>query len=790
MRQLTAIIFVLSVISMPAGGSTEDEYEVIRRSIIAGSSDNAIDALLSIKATKPDIFSLNNFAYSLGRVTHRSGRVDIAAANYVSVIRESSQLAPLAGWHLAETARMSGNAMLERLLLMEVRASGSLLPYQRAAADRIARSYYENGDLRFALNEFQNAEFFGGIPRASGEPQSRSVALMIAETQLGTGQTVEARASLFELISKQENRSQPDDVSLAAVIALDRLDGSVTGETTPRLSPGEHIERARVYQFNRRFDESRGHYERIINEHATGEFSAEAVYQIGRGYSQQSRFSEAIIWYERLIEQFPEAELVKDALLQAGSAYSRVGKFKESIQRYQMFADRYPSDQRVDRAYLNMIDVARDLGEETEAIRRARTAQEVFRGKTAEAQALFAEARILIAREEWLAADEALQKLERLTELGGNRVPGGTSLAEIRFLRGYVLKMRREHRAALDAFLSVPDGFSDYYGSLATSEIQKMATAPETAELVSSLAAAELARGSDRNALRHSIRLTTGGERTRLLDELRKIYLSLPEFADAKFSTPREFKTREVVVPGERSRARRERGEPVDELIFLGVYDEAIPILEAKGRFENVDELAAFYEQIGRADKTIRHYEHSIKLPVEMPLEAAPVEQLKRLYPVPFRDILLRESSTSGIDPRFLLAIMRQESRFDPYVKSGAAARGLMQFIPSTAERIAGRTGLPGFRQDDLFDPSIAIKFGAEYCAELFRLFPNMPEAVAASYNGGEDNMQRWQGRARSNEPGRYVPEIMYSQSKDYVFKVMANYRIYSHLYDEELREK
>ncbi len=790
MRQLTAILFVLSVLSMPAGGSTEDEYEGIRRSIIAGSFDNAIDTLLSIKETKPDIFSLNNFAYSLGRISHRTRRIDLAAANYVSAVGDASQLAPLASWHLAETARMSGNALLERILLMEIRASGNVLPYQRAAADRIARSYYENGDLRFALTEFRNAKFFGGIPRAGGKPQSRSEALMIAEAQLGTGQTVEARASLVNLISEQENRSQPDDVSLAAVTALDRLDGSVTGETTPRLSPSEHIERARVYQFNRGFDEARGHYERIINEHATGEFSAEAVYQIGRGYSQQSRFSEAIIWYERLIEQFPEAELIKDALLQAGSAYSRVGKFKESIQRYQMFADRYPSDERADRAYLNMIDVARDLGEETEAIRRTRTAQEVFRGKTAEAQALFAEARIFIAREEWLAADEALQKLERLTELGGNRVPGGTSQAEIRLLRGYVLKKRREYRAALEAFLSVPDGFSDYYGSLATSEIRKMAATPETAELVSSMSAGGIERVSDSDALRRSIRLTTGGERTRLLDQLRQIYLALPEFSDVKFAAPREFKTREAVVPGERSRTSKGRGETVDELVFLGVFDEAIPMLETQGYFKSNDELAAFYERIGRADRTIRHYEGSVKLPAEMPLEAAPVEQLKRLYPVPFKDILLIESSARGIDPRFLLSIMRQESRFDPYVKSGAAARGLMQFIPSTAERIAGRTGLPGFRQDDLFDPSIAIKFGAEYCAELFRLFPNMPEAVAASYNGGEDNMQRWQGRARSNEPGRYVPEIMYSQSKDYVFKVMANYRIYSHLYDEELREK
>jgi soluble lytic murein transglycosylase len=59
---------------------------------------------------------------------------------------------------------------------------------------------------------------------------------------------------------------------------------------------------------------------------------------------------------------------------------------------------------------------------------------------------------------------------------------------------------------------------------------------------------------------------------------------------------------------------------------------------------------------------------------------------------------------------------------------------------------------------------------------------------VAASYNGGEDNMKRWLARSRSREPERYVPEIAFSQSKDYVYRVMANYRMYRHLYTEDLQ--
>ena len=113
-----------------------------------------------------------------------------------------------------------------------------------------------------------------------------------------------------------------------------------------------------------------------------------------------------------------------------------------------------------------------------------------------------------------------------------------------------------------------------------------------------------------------------------------------------------------------------------------------------------------------------------------------------------------------------------------------------MQFTSPTARRIAGELGHESFEQDDLYDPGTAILFGSRYVAKLFSDLPDKAEAVAASYNGGEDNMKRWLTRSRTSLPERYVPEIAYSQSKDYVYKVMANYRVYQYLYDEQLRPK
>ena len=177
-------------------------------------------------------------------------------------------------------------------------------------------------------------------------------------------------------------------------------------------------------------------------------------------------------------------------------------------------------------------------------------------------------------------------------------------------------------------------------------------------------------------------------------------------------------------------------------------------------------------------------------VPADFQIELIPREQIELLYPAPYADSLLKYSPERSVDARFMLSIMRQESRYRADVKSNAAARGLMQFISDTANQIAVGLNRKNFRQDELYNPPTAVLFGSQYLQNLFRMFPNQPQAVAASYNGGELNMQRWLARAKSDQPDRYVPEILFSQSKDYVYRVMANYRVYRLIYDEKLNAR
>lgn len=159
-------------------------------------------------------------------------------------------------------------------------------------------------------------------------------------------------------------------------------------------------------------------------------------------------------------------------------------------------------------------------------------------------------------------------------------------------------------------------------------------------------------------------------------------------------------------------------------------------------------------------------------------------------YPAAFRDDVLRESKKRKLDPRFILSIMKVESSFRPGVKSPSAARGLLQLVYDTAVKYNKKAGYPNLQPDDLYTPSINIALGCEYIADLKTQFGGLNEAIAASYNGGEDNAARWLSHANPKDPGIFASEVGFAETKNYVFKVMTYYRVYRDLYDENLNRK
>ncbi len=163
---------------------------------------------------------------------------------------------------------------------------------------------------------------------------------------------------------------------------------------------------------------------------------------------------------------------------------------------------------------------------------------------------------------------------------------------------------------------------------------------------------------------------------------------------------------------------------------------------------------------------------------------------LTKDYPVMYRAELLRSAKSRGIDPRFVLAIMKQESSFRADAKSPSAARGLLQLVFDTALKYNKQAGFPNLEAENLYQPAVNIAIGSVYISELKNQFGGLYEAIAASYNGGEDNAERWLARSKPKDAGIFASEVGFAETKNYVFKVMNNYRIYRELYSEDLVRK
>lgn len=159
-------------------------------------------------------------------------------------------------------------------------------------------------------------------------------------------------------------------------------------------------------------------------------------------------------------------------------------------------------------------------------------------------------------------------------------------------------------------------------------------------------------------------------------------------------------------------------------------------------------------------------------------------------YPAPYRQAIITTAKARKLDPRFILALIRQESVFRPLAKSPAGARGLLQLTIDAAQKYASNAGMDPVQESQLYQPETSIRLGGEYLAELSAMFPNLPEAVAASYNGGEDNVARWVRRAKQKDPGVFTSEVGFDETKAYVQKVMNNYRVYKQLYTADLSRK
>lgn len=209
--------------------------------------------------------------------------------------------------------------------------------------------------------------------------------------------------------------------------------------------------------------------------------------------------------------------------------------------------------------------------------------------------------------------------------------------------------------------------------------------------------------------------------------------------------------------------------ERIEALISLDMRQEAVAELAASGRnTSSIQDLvysAAKFQELGE-------FKRSISLTAKIPYS----EKMHRFwYPLAFWDKVEQAAKRNNLDPFIILSVMREESRFDQAVKSPAGAYGLMQLMPQTAYRLDRNLKLGIHKPSQLTDPKNNIQLGSFYLRNLLDEFHSLAHMLAA-YNAGELAVRSWQQRFDYSSIDEFIEDIPYSETRNYVKKVLTSY--------------
>lgn len=173
------------------------------------------------------------------------------------------------------------------------------------------------------------------------------------------------------------------------------------------------------------------------------------------------------------------------------------------------------------------------------------------------------------------------------------------------------------------------------------------------------------------------------------------------------------------------------------------------------------------------------YYNYSVKLASKVPEINKMIEFI---YPLAYWDTIEKLSEKYNIDPLLILAIVREESRFNSDARSPAGALGLMQLMPKTALRFDKKLRLGIRNSYDILNVQNNLNIGTHYLSNLIKEFDSFAPAIA-SYNAGEDIVRKWLKEGKYKSADEFIEDIPYQETRNYVKKVLSSYFEYKRIF-------
>jgi soluble lytic murein transglycosylase len=586
-----------------------------------------------------------------------------------------------------------------------------------------------------------------------------------------------ARADLLSTLGRFEEAARDAEATLAAPLP-----------ESVRLSA--LLAAAQAYEQASAIDEATGWYSTLSDESPFPADQALALWRIGA----MKRESGDPTWTQDLrlvVSDYPETSAAEGALADLLEAAEPVDAYSQGLIHYRNF--RNDEAQDAFSAYLEQDPPGPDAA--AAAFYLAATEERLSEPESAVSH--YADS--LLFDSSGPLADHALwwrgRVLEQLSRLDEARTtydsllvqfPASTWAPEAAFRLGFVLYEQGLPGDAADVWADTAAGSADPRTRFWLAKARLAAGDSETA--LSDLEALARDQPNEYYGVRAADLVAQGGDAGTLLSDAELAALEEEPIVDwsaadnwiSPFAPPLLSLNRFVLLlPDERWL----RGQ---ELLALGLPNDATAEFRALlDAYE--DEPFALYH-LARAfhSSSLTHLaaEAAVRLLDALPAEAAalaPTSILRLAYPIAYADLIESAAQDEEVSPFLLLAMIRQESFFDPDVGSPAGALGLMQVIPVTAAEIASRLDHTDFDAADLYRPHVSIDFGAHYLSQQLAAFDASPQQALAAYNAGPGNAARW--AEGTDDPDVFLERIEFDETRNYIMRVMENLARYRELY-------
>jgi len=153
-------------------------------------------------------------------------------------------------------------------------------------------------------------------------------------------------------------------------------------------------------------------------------------------------------------------------------------------------------------------------------------------------------------------------------------------------------------------------------------------------------------------------------------------------------------------------------------------------------------------------------------------------------FPAPHREAMQDVLKQQELDEAWVYGLIRQESRFITNARSSAGASGLMQLMPATAKWVAKKMGMQNFHKTLTTEVDTNLALGTYYLKHVLTSLDNQPLLASAAYNAGPGRARQWRD-VKPLEGAIYAETIPFSETRDYVKKVLSNSMYYTSVFGQ-----